>query len=153
MSRWSFSCWAAWPATACCCAPCGRIVNEIVLLERNPLHAREPGATTVGRAAGSCTCPAAATCWCRGFGTALIAVLLTAAVLGTFVFVSGVFLNDWKPGPFMLTYVYPLSLWIVAGYLTVVRFLSYLDLRIRHEGWEVELRMRAEGTRLKSQGL
>jgi hypothetical protein len=29
-----------------------------------------------------------------------------------------------------------------------VRFLSYLDLRIRHEGWEVELLMRAEGLRL-----
>jgi len=27
----------------------------------------------------------------------------------------------------------------VAGYFSVVRFLSYLDLRIRREGWEVEL--------------
>jgi hypothetical protein len=31
------------------------------------------------------------------------------------------------------------------GYLTVVRFLAYLDLRIRREGWEAELMMRAEG--------
>jgi hypothetical protein len=35
--------------------------------------------------------------------------------------------------------------------LSVVRFLSYLDLRIRHEGWEVELRMRAEGAQLVRQ--
>ena len=41
-----------------------------------------------------------------------------------------------------------LAIWIVVGYFSVVRFLSYLDLRIRREGWEVELRMRAEGARL-----
>jgi len=42
-------------------------------------------------------------------------------------------------------------MWTTAGYLAVVRFLAYLDLRIRQEGWEVELRMRAEGTRLMEQ--
>ena len=70
--------------------------------------------------------------------------------MGAFIFLSGVFLHDWKPGPFMIRFVFPLSMWIAAGYLTVVRFLGYLDLRIRHEGWEVELRMRAEATRLHS---
>jgi hypothetical protein len=45
----------------------------------------------------------------------------------------------------------PLAMWIVAGYFCVVRFLSYLDLRIRREGWEVELRMRAEAARLTRQ--
>jgi hypothetical protein len=79
-----------------------------------------------------------------------VAVLLTAAVMGSFIFLSGVFLHDWRPGPLMISYFFPISMWIVAGYLTVVRFLSYLDLRIRHEGWEVELRMRAESTRLKN---
>ena len=37
------------------------------------------------------------------------------------------------------------------GFFRVVRFLSYLDLRIRHEGWEVELLMRAESLRLGMQ--
>ena len=40
--------------------------------------------------------------------------------------------------------MYPATLWMVAAYFTVVRFLGYLDLRIRREGWEVELLMRAE---------
>lgn len=39
------------------------------------------------------------------------------------------------------------SLWLVLAYLTVVRYLSYLDLRIRREGWEVELQLMAEGSR------
>ena len=51
----------------------------------------------------------------------------------------------------MFIYLLPLTMWLVAGYLSVVRFLSYLDLRIRHEGWEVELRMRAEGAQLARQ--
>src|SRR5204863_7365315 len=51
---------------------------------------------------------------------------------------------DW----FKLQVMYPTCLWLVVTFLAVVRFLSYLDLRIRHEGWEVELLMRAEALRL-----
>ena len=79
--------------------------------------------------------------------TAIIGILLTGAVAATFVFASGTLFNDWQPGPAMIRFMYPATLWIVAGYLSVVRFLSYLDLRIRHEGWEVELRLRAEASR------
>jgi hypothetical protein len=42
----------------------------------------------------------------------------------------------------------PVSFWMVAGFAIVVRYLSYLDLRIRQEGWEVELLLRAEAARL-----
>ena len=41
-----------------------------------------------------------------------------------------------------------LAFWIVAVYFSVVRFLSYLDGRIRNEGWEVELLLRAQRARL-----
>jgi hypothetical protein len=49
---------------------------------------------------------------------------------------------------FKLELVYPACLWLVVMFLAVVRFLSYLDLRIKHEGWEVELLMKAEALRL-----
>jgi hypothetical protein len=49
----------------------------------------------------------------------------------------------------LVTYYWPISLWIVAGIMAVVRFLSYLDIRIRQEGWAVELRMRAEAIRFQ----
>jgi hypothetical protein len=77
----------------------------------------------------------------------MFGILLTACVFGTFLFCCGVFLNDSEPGPTMLRYAYPLAMWVVAGYISIVRFLGYLDLRIRHEGWEVELRLRAEAAR------
>ncbi|MGL5096337.1 MAG: hypothetical protein ACRDD1_12155 [Planctomycetia bacterium] len=40
------------------------------------------------------------------------------------------------------------SLWIVLSFLAVARFLGYLDVRIRGEGWDVDLRLAAEARRL-----
>jgi len=39
------------------------------------------------------------------------------------------------------------ALWIPLILTTLVRFLGYLDTRIRLEGWELELRMRSEGAK------
>jgi len=122
-------------------------INEIVLLERNPLSSRNPSAITIGKRSKDLHGPSGGDLFARWLASAMFGMLLTVCVFGAFLFCSGVFLNDWTPGPTMLRYVYPLAMWVVAGYLSVVRFLSYLDLRIRHEGWEVELRLRAEAAR------
>ena len=42
-----------------------------------------------------------------------------------------------------------LGIWIVVAFFGVVRFLTYIDQRIRTEGWEVELRLRAAGLALE----
>ncbi len=42
-----------------------------------------------------------------------------------------------------------IAVWVTVGFTAVARFLAYLDLRIRREGWEVELAMRAEGIRMR----
>ena len=125
-------------------------VNEIVLLEQNPLIGQGESTITVGKRSSHLHSPSSGDLFARWLGSAVIAILLTGTVFGTFLFVSGVFFNDWQPGPVMLLTAYPLSLWIVAGFMTVARFLSYLDLRIRHEGWEVELLLRAEASRMMS---
>ena len=36
------------------------------------------------------------------------------------------------------------AFWLVMGFLAVFRFITYLDCRIRLEGWDVELKLRAE---------
>ena len=69
----------------------------------------------------------------------------------TFNFIWGAILHDWSWGPVMVTVCVPVSMWIASAFFCVVRYLSYLDLRIRHEGWEVELQMRAEASRITSQ--
>jgi hypothetical protein len=39
--------------------------------------------------------------------------------------------------------------WIAVGFFGVVRFLTYIDQRIRLEGWEIELRMKALGAAME----
>jgi len=39
-----------------------------------------------------------------------------------------------------------IAFWATAGFITVFRFFTYLDTRIRREGWDVELKLRAEET-------
>lgn len=125
-------------------------INEIILLEKNPLRARRPTDITIGRRSQHLHGPSAADLFVRWLGSALVAMLLVLLV-GLMLYAAvGVLISDWRPDWFKLQFGYPLALWLVAGYFTVVRFLNYLDLRIRHEGWEVELLMRAEALQLTS---
>jgi hypothetical protein len=123
-------------------------LNEITLLEQNPLVSRDAQRITVGRRSQMLHGAASGDLFFRWWASASITVLLVAAVYGTMLFVSGVLTNDWSQGPGMLLVAYPAAVWLTAMYLTVFRFLTYLDLRIRQEGWEVELRVRAEAGRL-----
>ena len=43
------------------------------------------------------------------------------------------------------------GVWIAVAFFAVVRFLSYIDQRIRLEGWEVELRLRAVGRTMREE--
>jgi hypothetical protein len=61
--------------------------------------------------------------------------------------VLAIFTNRWALDSQFYWLFFPLALWIVGGWMAVVRFVGYLDLRIRREGWEVELLMRAEAAR------
>jgi hypothetical protein len=120
-------------------------LNEIILLERgkvgqvyrrsSDLH-RGMGSLIIGRWAAS-----------LGFGVVLFfALWFGFLALRDLFIVQADFEN---PGEIMgLRFFLPAALWLVVALFAVIRFLSYLDLRIRREGWEIELRMRAEGARL-----
>jgi hypothetical protein len=123
-------------------------LNEILLLEKNPLQAADPHAMTVRRRSRVLHGSNPSSLLNQAFFVAALAVLLTLAMFGTLLCVKGVLLDDWAVSVHTFVVGASLSMWSVVGFLTVVRFLAYIDLRIRHEGWEVELRMRAEGSRL-----
>lgn len=55
-------------------------------------------------------------------------------------------LNVYIPGASIAPH---LAAWLVLGYLAVVRFLSYIDLRTRREGWEIDLALRRAAQRLE----
>jgi hypothetical protein len=44
---------------------------------------------------------------------------------------------------------FQLGLWLAIGFFTVARFLTYIDHRIRKEGWEIELRLQDVGRALE----
>lgn len=124
-------------------------LNEIVLLEKNPLRARPgTGAMSIGRR--SVSLHAGGALFVTFLGGGLIAPMLAFALFMTMLFLQGVMTNYWTMGAAMKLFLLPLSLWLTAALMSVFRFLSYLDLRIRQEGWAVELRLRAEASRLQA---
>ncbi len=87
-----------------------------------------------------------------GIGLALLAGFFSLPLL--FSFYGGLSLSaemcgfpveiDWLHAGFL----WQAALWMVAGFWTVARFLFYMDTRIRQEGWEVELKIRAMAMRM-----
>jgi hypothetical protein len=125
-------------------------LNEVILLERNPLMRTRGRMTTWQRSqalhAGS-----------RGnqFGRWLVSLIVAAALtagLGLSIwYVAGLLTHHWEFGDGLYFIYVPAAMWIVASFFAVARYLSYLDMRIRREGWEVELQIRAEADRLARQ--
>jgi len=122
-------------------------VNEIVLLERNTW------AKTRGRIM-SYHGDNSGLIFSRFIGAFFFGVfLLVPSVWFSLLMIRNMFLAQWSweslAWEYGLVVELPIALWLVAGYFTVVRFLSYLDFRIRREGWEVDLKLQAEAARLQ----
>ena len=123
-------------------------LNETILLERNPLFTSRGVHSTYKRTK----------ILHKNYGGDLFArTLIVAGLAG--LMTLGVWLSTWQIrmfvaheqqtlDPTLFTIHLPIALWTVVAFFNVVRFLSYLDLRIRREGWEVELVLRAEAERL-----
>jgi hypothetical protein len=121
-------------------------LSEVILLERNPWWSRQRMTTfrrtraLHGRSGGEL--------FARWIGATAAGVLLFVAAWISVFAVGGLLLSEWEFAGPVYTVLAPLAAWSVVGFFAVVRFLAYLDLRIRCEGWEVELMVRAEGVRL-----
>jgi hypothetical protein len=139
-------------------------ITEIVLLEHSPLWPRRQDVLTIGRRSAHLHAPTSGDLVARWCGTAAIVVLLVLLTLVTAFAALGFLISDWpfhvSTEPFemasnldwfKLQIVFPACLWLIVLFVSVVRFLGYLDLRIRLEGWEIELLMRAESLRLAAQ--
>jgi hypothetical protein len=126
-------------------------LSEVILLERNPLFRGSRRRITTLRRTRSLHGGSTGDLLARWMGATAVAAMLLTSIWFTLWLLGGLLAGDWPPEGIFFTIYFPLALWGAIGYLTVVRFLSYLDLRIRREGWEVELLMRAEGNRLTRQ--
>lgn len=136
----TFLLYAVWP-----------YVNEIILLERNPLFSRKTGKMTTFRRASSMHSNSIGELFARWMAALFVGSLWIVMIWITMWLVRGVFTVQTGFDRAMYTVYLQVAVWAVVSFFTVVRFLSYLDLRIRTEGWEVELMMRAEAARLSRQ--
>jgi hypothetical protein len=123
-------------------------INELVLLERNPIRSSNPQTITVGRRSAMLHGPASGSLLVTATTVGLYSIALTLGISLALYMVQVVLFDDGHLHRAMAFFGWPCAMWVTAGFAAVVRFLNYLDLRIRYEGWEVELRMRAEGGRL-----
>ena len=124
-------------------------INEILLLERSPLRTTKTNVISAGLRSQRLHGPHAGELFGRGVSMILVTIGLGMAVVGVLWFAIASLTNSWEWGSTMTFFVVPAALWALVAYLAVFRFLSYLDLRIRLEGWEVELKIRAEANQLK----
>ena len=127
-------------------------LNEVIFLERNPMFRRSSphDMCTLRRAWGlhAYTSGDLFGRWLLSllFGGAWACALWVAIGYARFIFTGQVAIDV----PLFTVYL-QIALWVVIGYFHVARFLSYLDLRIRKEAWEIDLRLRAAAGRLQRQ--
>lgn len=84
----------------------------------------------------------------------VIVGVIAAAEIANLLFWNLLDFEEWwlwfHPRAAFLTVILP---WPIIIYLSAVRFLAYIDLRTRREGWEIELDLRRAGRRLDPQGV
>ena len=121
---------------------------EILLLEQCPIRSKLENVITASRRSKSLHRPMAGDLSGRFISVSCVLFVLLISIGYSLVWVRGISIGRWDlMNVFTLLVIYPISLWTVAGISVMVRLLNYLDCRIRLEGWEVELAVRAEAMR------
>jgi len=123
-------------------------LGEVILLERNPWRSGKGGRISTWDRARRLHQGGFGELFPRFLTVVGLGVVLTASLWLSLWTVLSQLLGAWQSAKVGFLILMPIALWLIVGYLAVVRFLSYLDLRIRREGWEVELVMRAEAAKL-----
>lgn len=123
-------------------------VSELILLERNPMFSGQDKRMTTARRSRNLHSSAGGDLFGNWMASLAIGAMLIAALMLGIYFGAMQLAGKTLTVRQVLIYCLPLSTWLVIEFFAIVRFLAYLDLRIRREGWEVELKMRSEAARL-----
>lgn len=122
-------------------------VGEMILLERCPIRSPNPNVITLARRSKALHSPLSSELGGRFLSVSLVLTALLGCVFYSIFWIRGIALSLWSVDTVALLVFYPMALWMIASLSVVVRLLGYLDARIRLEGWEVELAIRAEAIR------
>ena len=124
--------------------------NEIILLEQAPFRTQsgDPRINYKTRS-NNLHKPAGSMLFGRGLAISMVSIMICFAFYMLFLN-KAIFDNQWQSNRWFLIVLYPAALWFAAIYMAIVRFLAYIDLRTRQEGWDIELRIKAEANRLSA---
>ena len=122
--------------------------SEILLLERTPIRSKDPTRIHFSKRSGALHGAASSDLTGRMLVATMFACPLAFSCFAFFAVVDSTLNIQANLENTFYPFYWIVALWTVSGFLCVVRFLSYIDVRIRQEGWAVELKMRAEGQRL-----
>jgi hypothetical protein len=126
-------------------------LSEIILLERNPWRKRSPAGTSTFSRSSNMHGRNRGELFNRWFSSLVLGGVLLLVFWRSVWYLVRVLSGEMESSAPQFTVWLQVALWLVIGFFAIVRFLSYLDLRIRTEGWEVELLLRAEAARLARQ--
>ena len=123
-------------------------VPEVIYLEQTPLKSKSD-LPSLSQRSRNLHMLASASITMQSVLMLLFAPLLLFSIHSVFVMADSMFSiranSDISLQPFYIL----ISGWLVAGFFAVVRFLMYIDVRIRQEGWSVDLKFRSENTLLR----
>ncbi len=123
-------------------------LSEVILLERNPMfRGRERRLTTYRRSKVLHTA-ASGDLFARWMLSTIAGIPMIVAMWMSLWMLQSMLTGVWHSQYVGMVVYLQVAVWLVVDFFAVVRFLAYLDQRIRREGWEVELSMRAEAARL-----
>ncbi len=136
------------PSLALLLRACYPFAPEILGLERCGMRAKAAGEISYASRNRSLHSQLVGENLVRFAASFIFGILLVLMLVGGALFVQGTLFADWQWNRWFDHVWLPLALWLVGSFFVVFRFLSYLDCRIRLEGWEIELSVRAEAERL-----
>jgi len=124
---------------------------EILLLERCPIFIskKRPESLAYGRRSRWIHSSLYNELFGVHLSVTLIEIMTAVSMLMSMVFLIGVLTGIWQWGLWMDLFLYPLTIWVISTWGAIIRFLLYMNSRIRTEGWEIELRLKAEAQRLE----
>jgi hypothetical protein len=126
--------------------------TEILLLERCPLvkPKSRPDQLAYSLRSSSIHRSLSGELFGMHIGVSIVEFLTAVSLIMSSMFLIGVLTGTWRWGMWMDLFLFPLIVWCTAIWGTIIRFLLYMNSRIRTEGWEIELRLKAEAQRMEA---
>ena len=123
-------------------------LSEILLLEEAPRKSDSKNVQTYKSRSGNLLAAPGADFFVKSTLSILVGIFLSLTIYESFCLLDSVLGLQSIANARLYYFYWPISLWLVTGLIAVNRFLSYIDLRIRTEGWAVRLRLMAEERRV-----